>query len=179
MRALGRYTVDALLAVGILAPIVLFVFLEPSDNDFARILVYVAGGVGVCLSLFLAFALLTRVERILGFSAYLVVFAVMGSFVGSFALIYYWYAASAEPPQLYFTQPLNRSAAVYLTLGVLTTGSSIEPVSEGARWIASAQMFLGFVLIIGLISGVLAMAGQGIARRSGSGRADERGPSSH
>jgi hypothetical protein len=55
-----------------------------------------------------------------------------------------------------FTVPLDRASAMYFTAGQFTTaGSGIAARSQGAQIVASAQMFVDTLLVVGVIAFVV------------------------
>lgn len=81
-------------------------------------------------------------------------------FLIGFAFVYL--ALSASDPSS-FSQPLNRTGALYFAVTVLSTVGfgDITPTADGTRWVVMAQMLID----IGLIAGALRLI-VGLARRA-------------
>lgn len=88
---------------------------------------------------------------------------VLAIFLIGFAFVYLVMSTSAPDT---FSEPLNRTGALYFAITVLSTVGfgDITPKSDPSRWLVAAQMLID----IGLIAGALKLL-LGIARR-----ADER-----
>lgn len=85
---------------------------------------------------------------------------VLAIFVIGFAFVYLVMSTSAPNT---FSEPLNRTGALYFAITVLSTVGfgDITPKSDPSRWLVSAQMLID----IGLIAGALRLL-IGIARRA-------------
>lgn len=81
-------------------------------------------------------------------------------FLIGFAFVYFVMSTSAPDT---FSEPLNRTGALYFAITVLSTVGfgDITPKSDPSRWLVSAQMLID----IGLIAGALRLI-FGIARRA-------------
>ena len=81
-------------------------------------------------------------------------------FLIGFAFVYLVMSTSAPDT---FSEPLNRTGALYFAITVLSTVGfgDITPESDASRWLVSAQMLID----IGLIAGALRLM-FGIARRA-------------
>lgn len=90
-------------------------------------------------------------------------------FLIGFAFVYFVMSTSAPDA---FSEPLNRTGAMYFAITVLSTVGfgDITPKADPARWLVSAQMLID----IGLIAGALRLI-FGIARRAEE-RRRESGP---
>ncbi|MBK9740999.1 MAG: two pore domain potassium channel family protein [Actinobacteria bacterium] len=84
----------------------------------------------------------------------------LGVFVIGFAFVY---LALATSETVAFSEPLNRTGALYFAVTVLSTVGfgDITPISDGARWLVMIQMLID----IGLLAGALRLV-VGIARRA-------------
>lgn len=93
---------------------------------------------------------------------------VLAIFLIGFAFVYLVMSTSAPNT---FSEPLNRTGALYFAITVLSTVGfgDITPKSDPSRWLVAAQMLID----IGLIAGALKLL-FGIARR-----ADERQRATH
>jgi hypothetical protein len=121
----------------------------------------------------LAFAIvfLRQVRRILRSPYPLVAGAeamvfILAAFVVGFALIYVT-LATADPEA--FSQPLNRVAAIYFAITVLTTVGfgDIAPVGDVARIVVSVQMVADLVLIAVALRLVILLAQRTDRRQRG------------
>lgn len=85
---------------------------------------------------------------------------VLAIFLIGFAFVYLVMSTSAPDT---FSEPLNRTGALYFAITVLSTVGfgDITPKSDPSRWLVSAQMLID----IGLIAGALRLI-FGIARRA-------------
>lgn len=85
---------------------------------------------------------------------------VLAIFLIGFAFVYLVMSTSAPDT---FSEPLNRTGALYFAITVLSTVGfgDITPRSDPSRWLVSAQMLID----IGLIAGALKLL-FGIARRA-------------
>ena len=90
-------------------------------------------------------------------------------FLIGFAFVYLVTSTSAPDT---FSEPLNRTGALYFAITVLSTVGfgDITPKSDPSRWLVSAQMLID----IGLIAGALRLI-FGIARRAEERRRGETG----
>lgn len=96
---------------------------------------------------------------------------VLAIFLIGFAFVYLSMSTSAPDT---FSEPLNRTGAVYLAITILSTVGfgDITPQSDASRWLVSAQMLID----IGFIAGALRLIFD-IARRADTRqRADEISP---
>jgi F0F1-type ATP synthase assembly protein I len=99
----------------------------------------------------------SRYPLLAGAESLIVILAI---FLIGFAFVYL--AMSASAPDT-FSEPLNRTGAIYFAITVLSTVGfgDITPKSDPSRWLVSAQMLID----IGLLAGVLRLI-LGIAKRA-------------
>jgi voltage-gated potassium channel len=76
-----------------------------------------------------------------------------------------------------FTEPINRTDALYFTVTVFTTVGlgDIAPVTQGARIIVTIQM-IGGLFVVGVVARLLLTAVQVAERRRAGGPSDQAGP---
>jgi hypothetical protein len=73
-------------------------------------------------------------------------------FISGFSGLYYH--AGLDPGSFNQQVPLTKVDALYVCLGTLTTGASVQPISTGTRLLTMLQM----ILTLGLVSVVLTIA---------------------
>lgn len=164
---LARSVLRIVAVIGVLLVVYLYI---PVHNDSAAISAVIWAALIALVGLVFAFAHQTRrINRsrypmMAGVESFVIVLAL---FVIGFAFIYLVMSTSAPDT---FSEPLNRTGAIYFAITVLSTVGfgDITPKGDPARWLVAAQM----IIDIGLIAGALRLLMR-IARR-----ADERHKSS-
>lgn len=88
-------------------------------------------------------------------------------FLIGFAFVYFVTSTSAPDA---FSEPLNRTGAMYFAITVLSTVGfgDITPKADPARWLVSAQMLIDIGLIAGALRLIFGIARRAEERRRGS-----------
>jgi len=90
------------------------------------------------------------------------------------------YATLAATDPDWFSQPLDKSSAIYFTVTILGTVGfgDITAVSETARWVVTAQMILDLTLVVALgrVLVTAARAGRARQQRNATGPDPAPGP---
>jgi hypothetical protein len=159
-RVIGAAALRALGFIAVLSLVYLYLPLNESAATTAAVVVLCSVGLAVFVVIFLRrLRAITRSPHpyVTGGEALVEVLAV---FIGVFAMIH---LAIADASAAAYTEPLDRVAAVYFAVTVLTTVGfgDIAPVSTGARIATTIQMIVDLFLLA-----VAARVILGVARRS-------------
>lgn len=167
LHVLVRSITQIVVAVGVLLAAYLFVPIQPdsaavSAVTWAALLALVA----VVFVFMHQTRRITRSEYPLlaGAEALIILLAI---FLIGFAFVYLVMSTSAPDT---FSEPLNRTGALYFAITVLSTVGfgDITPKSDPSRWLVSAQMLIDIGLIAGALRLIFGIARKAEERRRGS-----------
>ena len=159
-QVLARSIAQILVVVAVLLTAYLLI---PVQRDSAAVSAVVWAALIALVAVVVAFVHQTRrithseYPLLAGAEALIILLAI---FLIGFAFVYLVMSTSAPDT---FSEPLNRTGALYFAITVLSTVGfgDITPKSDPSRWLVSAQMLID----IGLLAGALRLI-FGIARRA-------------
>ena len=146
-RAVARVVVRTILTLAVL--IALYALISPEDlaygNVGARLVICLVVFIGVLVAQFFAIMRDPTPELRAG-SAMIVAVALL---VLMFSMAY---ASLSVSDPAYFSQPIDKSSAIYFTVTILATVGfgDITALSTGARWVVTTQMILDLTLVVAL-----------------------------
>ena len=146
-RALLRVTARTTLTIAVL--ITLYAFMAPEDlaygNVGARLIICVVIFIGVLVAQF--FAIMRDPTPELRAGSAMIVAVTLLVLMFSMA-----YASLAVSHPEWFSQPIDKSSAIYFTVTILGTVGfgDITAVSTTARWVVTTQMILDLTLVVAL-----------------------------
>lgn len=169
-RAILASVLRVVVIIGVLMTAYWIVPLDPSSASITAAVWAGVLAVGVLLVVFLH-----QTRRILRSEAPMLaatetLLILLAIFLVGFAFIYLAVSTSEASA---FSEPLNRTGAVYFAVTVLSTVGfgDITPESDGARWLVIIQMLIDIGLIAGALRLIFGMAKWASERRRTSGEA--------
>lgn len=159
-RVIAAAAVRIIVVIAVLLAAYLLVPVEPESSVITAV---TWAGLLALVAVIVVFMLQTRrINRsnyplLAGAESLIILLAI---FLIGFAFVYFVTSTSAPDA---FSEPLNRTGAMYFAITVLSTVGfgDITPKADPSRWLVSAQMLID----IGLIAGALRLI-FGIARRA-------------